>query len=202
MKALIFDMGGVVLLPGGSRRLREEISARFKIPLEALNSAWNKSFGLWECGKITERDFLNRLNRDLGNKLDLNAVKLTILNEQKLNNDLLPVIKELQSQYLLLALTNHAREWFEPSKLKYSLGRIFSRIYTSYELGVQKPDPRIYNILLREEKLNPDDCLFIDDYDANVAAARDLGMRAIKFTGVNELVSELKLAGINVNLSR
>jgi len=59
-----------------------------------------------------------------------------------------------------------------------------------------KPDPRIYLALLERIKRNAQECLFIDDSQANVAAARQLGFDAIHFVSPDQLQKELSSRGL------
>ena len=62
---------------------------------------------------------------------------------------------------------------------------------TSGRAPLIKPDPEIYKLLLSRYSLQPADCIFIDDNPANIAAARALGIRAIRFTTCSNLRAQL-----------
>jgi FMN phosphatase YigB (HAD superfamily) len=62
--------------------------------------------------------------------------------------------------------------------------------------GVAKPDPQIFTILLDRFSLAPDETAFTDDSPANVEAARELGIRAVHFTGAQQVRQELRALGI------
>ncbi|MEI6890647.1 MAG: HAD family phosphatase [Pontiella sp.] len=54
-------------------------------------------------------------------------------------------------------------------------------LFMSYKMGVRKPDPRIYEMVLTELKATGDQCFFIDDLSENIAAARAVGIQAHHF---------------------
>jgi len=58
---------------------------------------------------------------------------------------------------------------------------IFDRLFYSCELGCSKPDPRYFTNILRSLNLAPQAVLFVDDVEANVAAAGSVGIRAELF---------------------
>jgi putative hydrolase of the HAD superfamily len=68
----------------------------------------------------------------------------------------------------------------------------------SYEIGVMKPDPAIFQAAARNVKTSSRHCLFIDDLDINVLGARAVGMHAIRFETVNRLTEELTQLGLLV----
>jgi putative hydrolase of the HAD superfamily len=65
----------------------------------------------------------------------------------------------------------------------------FERVFASHELGARKPAPESYLHVLREMDVLPSDVTFFDDVEANVEAARRLGMRAYRVEGVDALRS-------------
>lgn len=73
---------------------------------------------------------------------------------------------------------------------------LFDGIVTSAQVGVKKPDQRIFHYLLNRYALNPATCIFIDDKEANVAAARDAGMIGIVCSDHAHVTHELKKLGI------
>ncbi len=94
--------------------------------------------------------------------------------------------------YKLSILSNHAKEWLDYCEKKFNFHELFDdRIY-SYEIGASKPDPRSYQAVLAQLKTTADQCLFIDDSETNIEAARRLGFTVVLFTDAQSLRSELK----------
>ncbi len=62
----------------------------------------------------------------------------------------------------------------------------------SYEIHHVKPEPEIYQTVLERYDLDPAECVFIDDVEANAIAAKACGMEAITFTGYANAVRELR----------
>lgn len=69
---------------------------------------------------------------------------------------------------------------------------VFDHMVISAEVGLMKPDPRIYRLALEELGAKPEESVFIDDVLANVEAARSVGMAGIHFTRPQEALEELK----------
>lgn len=70
-------------------------------------------------------------------------------------------------------------------KNKYSFIKYFDKLYFSSDTKLVKPDPRAYQLVLRENNLKPEDCIFFDDSERNVEAARALGIEAYVFEGAD-----------------
>ena len=76
----------------------------------------------------------------------------------------------------------------------------FDVLVWSYQLGVAKPDPKLYRHTLSELGVEAEETLFIDDKLPNIEAARALGMKAIQFSSVEQLREELMAAGLDGEL--
>lgn len=79
--------------------------------------------------------------------------------------------------------------------------KLFHPVLLSCDLGVKKPNPKIYKILLQTLNLPPEKCLFIDNKAKNVKAAEKLGIDGIIFKSTDQLKIELKKRHINPNFS-
>ena len=72
----------------------------------------------------------------------------------------------------------------------------FDDIIISGKVGLVKPDPAIFRLLLDKIGRAAEECIFIDDSSANVAAAQRLGFAAIHFRSPEQLKQELRALGI------
>ena len=97
------------------------------------------------------------------------------------------------------ALTNWSAEKFPIARARYAFLAWFDGIVVSGEVGMRKPDPRIFGHLLERHGLAAPSTLLIDDSPANVAAARGLGMAAVPFTTPDRLRADLKSFGLLEN---
>ncbi|MBW3622131.1 MAG: HAD family phosphatase [Armatimonadetes bacterium] len=74
--------------------------------------------------------------------------------------------------------------------------RRFDRAWTSHEMGLEKPDPAIYEQVIRATGLPPEAHVFIDDIEENVEGARSVGMAAIHHTDADSLAREFERLGL------
>jgi epoxide hydrolase-like predicted phosphatase len=92
-------------------------------------------------------------------------------------------------------LTNNVREWEARWQgLVPELHDIFEFIVDSAFVGMRKPDPEIYELVLSRfgNGVSFEDCVFIDDTDVNCAAAADLGMAAVHFQTNEQAIPEIE----------
>ena len=95
--------------------------------------------------------------------------------------ELLPGIKELGHK--LYYLSNIQVEIRDYLLSEYQFFKLFDGGVFSCDIHVTKPSPEIYRRLLDEYMLTPKDCLFFDDVEENVSAARNEGINGVVFTG-------------------
>ena len=107
------------------------------------------------------------------------------------------VLAELRNAGVnLYALSNWSAETFPVARPRYPFLEWFAGIVISGEVGIAKPDARIFRYLLVRHGLEAESTVFIDDSEANVRAARALGIVAIQFEGAEPLRRDLTALGL------
>lgn len=76
--------------------------------------------------------------------------------------------------------------------------KLFNGGVASFEVHINKPDPRIFEALLDKYYLDPAETLFTDDHKVNALAAFELGMTGIQFTNVKDLAKAMVTYGIDI----
>ena len=94
--------------------------------------------------------------------------------------------------YNLYALTNWSAETFIYAEDNFSWLKEFIDIVVSGREGLIKPEPDIFNLLLKRNRLVANECVFIDDTLPNIIAARELGMIGIHFKSPQQLYTDLQ----------
>jgi 2-haloacid dehalogenase len=107
------------------------------------------------------------------------------------------ILETLKGQgFALHGLTNWSAETFYRIRLKYDFLDWFDHILVSGDVGLAKPDPAIYHLLLEQAQTEAQRCLFIDDSPANVKAANELGFMTIHYQSPGQLGGELAERGL------
>jgi HAD superfamily hydrolase (TIGR01509 family) len=194
---ILFDLGGVLVEVAS----RAEIHAWMPTPLDL--SQWTERwpaehvFEAFEMGLLTEAEFGERFITEfpLTTTPDVFLAAFDSWVRGILPGTL-DLLAELRDSFRLAALSNtNALHW---KRLDTELGipALFERVFTSYELGLRKPDPAIYYRTLSALGVEPGQVLFFDDNAANIATGRDLGMQAHRVDrpeGVRATLRELGL---------
>ncbi len=98
--------------------------------------------------------------------------------------------------YGIYGLTNWSHETIQVAYDRYRVFDEFDGIVVSGCERLLKPDPKLYQILLERYNLKAEECIFLDDNQANVDAANALGIKAIRFTTIEEVRPQLAELGI------
>ncbi len=101
--------------------------------------------------------------------------------------------RELKSSGLLTALvTNNALEFRDYWRRSIPLDELFHHVIDSSEVGLRKPDPRIFELALERLEVPAESAVFLDDYAGNVDAARRVGIHGVLVTDdYGEALAEL-----------
>ena len=82
--------------------------------------------------------------------------------------------------YATAIITNNVAEFGDGWRGLLPVDELFDAVIDSCEVGIRKPDPRIFEIAMeRMQVTNPAEAVFLDDYPANVAAAEALGLNTV-----------------------
>src|SRR5271170_3880451 len=71
---------------------------------------------------------------------------------------------------------------------------LFDHVIESAKIGLRKPDPRVYRMMVGALKVDPRACVYLDDLGVNLKPARDMGMTTIKVTNAAQAIAELEAA--------
>jgi putative hydrolase of the HAD superfamily len=206
VQALISDFGGVLTTP-----LMDSFAALqgdSEIDLQAVGIALaqvaeetgaHPLFEL-ETGRMSEQDFLAQLGAALsvnaGRKVELDGFGERYFANLHPNQDLIDYFRRLRTErgLRLALLTNNVREWEPLWRPKLPVDELFELVVDSAFVGMRKPDPDIYELTLERLGLPAEACVFLDDIDVNVEAARSLGMTAIHFVDTEQAIAEIDAA--------
>jgi len=101
-----------------------------------------------------------------------------------------------RSGYPLYGLSNWSAETFPIVRGRYDFFELFDGIVLSGDVKLIKPDPAIFELCLKMTGRPAHECLFIDDSQANIEAAKQIGFDTIHFTSPEQLRKELQLRAL------
>jgi putative hydrolase of the HAD superfamily len=152
-----------------------------------------------ECGAITEAQFVDALaaqiGANLGHEVDITDFGEVWFSHLHHNTAMLELMGSLKSRgYRMGLLTNNVREWERHWRPKMPIDALFAVVVDSGFVGLRKPDPAIYALTQDRLSVAPEEILFIDDVDVNIAAAREGGWNAVQFRDNQQTIPEIEAA--------
>jgi putative hydrolase of the HAD superfamily len=198
IRAVYFDFGGVLYNPPDRRWMRRwlrllrlendpDVTAMIAAP---ENSAYVQA--VME-GRISEDEFWQRLGQRwrFGPTL-AGWMRRHSMHRRRTNHEVADFLGSLRPRYKTAILSNAGTDARRTFTQEFGFHQIVDEMIISAELGVAKPDERIYRIALERFAVLPEQAIFVDDLAANVAAARRLGMHAVQFRHTRQALDEVK----------
>lgn len=189
---ILFDvMGTLVYDP-----FHEEMPAFFGMTLEELfavkhRDAWVR----FEHGELDEAEFLAQFFAD-GRSYDHRGFVTCVRDAYRYLDGVEPLLARLaQTDVERHALSNYP-DWYRYIEESLALSRYLEWSFVSCVTGVRKPDPEAYLGPARRLGVPPEACLFVDDRQKNVDAARAVGMHGLVFEDAAQLERALEERGL------
>jgi putative hydrolase of the HAD superfamily len=200
IRALFFDLGGVLLTNGWDRHSRRDCVESFGLDYEEFRDRHEFVADAFETGRMTIDEYLDRTVFYREREFTPAAFREGMVAESRPFPDALAVVEELAAsgQYLLATLNNESIELNQARIERFQLDRYFTVFLSSGFLGVKKPDQVIYRMALQITQRSPQECVFVDDRDLNLECAITEGMHTIHYDNPAQLRHELAGLGIKV----
>jgi epoxide hydrolase-like predicted phosphatase len=115
------------------------------------------------------------------------------------NQPLFKYLKTLKNQYKLSVLSNVGSPWIRDSFLSPDEVALFDDMVLSFEVGLGKPDPEVYQLACRRLGIAPEEAVFVDDLAPYCEVARRLGMEAVQYKNFSQCKRELEEILTNSN---
>ncbi len=208
IKAIIFDIGGVLEIGKNSKTMRnhstlgvhEYISKKFKITLDQWFDSIDTPYAKSIEGKISEEKVLSIISKNL--KTTPRKLKRIIIRAYRKhfrhNKELYKFAFGLKNKGYKIAILSDQWPVSKEALFKKRYIKKFNNVVVSCDVGVRKPNPKIYKIVLKKLKLSPEKCVFIDNQIWNIKPAKKLGMKTILFKSNKQTINDLKKLGVEI----
>ena len=182
----IFDMGGVLAC---HTDVFPDVFNFLEISGEQFSAFAGKDLERLLNGAICAVEFWRRFSIRSGKKIDEELFGKFF--RPRLDQGVMAIIEQLKSHSRVVCGTNI----FDPHYdylLAHGYYRVFDAVFASNKMGVSKPHPDFYRYILNDEGIEPEDALFVDDFEENVSAAEKLRIKSILFTDARSLGRQIK----------
>ena len=192
IQAVFIDFGGVIVrTEDKGPRIRQAerlgITSRDleKIIFESDSSQWAST------GEIPEEAHWQAVAKALGiGREESEKINTEFFSGDRVDVLLLDFLRSLRPERKV-GLISNAWSGLRALIMRHKIDDVFDELIISAEVGLIKPDPRIFRLALEKLGVLPEESVFLDDMLVNVEAARSVGMNAIQFTQPEKTLDEL-----------
>jgi len=207
IKAVIFDVGSVLQKwkfsndyeNGLQKYLADKLEIAIDSWFDAIDTPYGKSFvGEWDDEKV-----ISMISNNLGvskHKL-IKLYREALLKHFEKNKELYKIVSELKKKGYIIGILSD--QWALSAKYLVSDKdrKLFDVVILSNEVGLRKPDIKIYKLLFsrlkgKSPRIKPSEILFIDNREYNLKPARKIGFRVILFKNNKQCIEKMKKIGV------
>lgn len=192
-KNIIFDLGAV-MFNWNPKEISESFTNDIDLQKRIQSQLYyHQDWVDFDCALITEKEAIKRAS----DRLEITLVETEKLFQKTKESLTLiektrDVLHEVKEKNLgAYCLSNISPELFAYVQQRHELFKLFDGIVTSGKEKTGKPNRRIFEILLERYQLNPEECLFIDDSEANTSTAKNIGISSVTFKGLDSCYKEI-----------
>jgi putative hydrolase of the HAD superfamily len=203
IEAVIWDFGGVLTSSPFEAFARFEIERGLPTDIIRRTNAanhWENAWAKFERAQV-DLDAFDELfaSESLALGAEVRGKDVLPLLSGELRPEMVEALKRVKAKLKTGCITNNL-----PANAIGSLsGRslyvaevmaLFDHVIESAKIGLRKPDPRIYQMMIEALAVDPRNCVYLDDLGVNLKPAREMGMKTIKVTGASQAIGELEAA--------
>lgn len=203
VEAVIFDFGGVLTSSPFEAFSRFETERGLPVDIIRRTNAANHLENAWarfERAEVNIETFDHLFAAEsLALGAEIRGRDVLPLLQGDLRPEMVEALKRIKAQFKTGCITNN----LPANAIGSMTGRslyiaevmvLFDHVIESAKIGLRKPDPRIYQLMVETLKVDPRNCVYLDDLGVNLKPARELGMTTVKVTSGAQAIAELEAA--------
>jgi len=196
IKAIVLDLGGV-LLRTEDQTARRALEIKYNIPHgEVHDLVFNSPMAFSATlGEVDSQAVWDHVSDELHlSPKSLESFQQAFWAGDQINQELFSFLESRRYDYITAILSNAWGDARSTLAEKFNIiqGEVVEYILISAELGVAKPDPKIYQILSKTIDCDYHQILFIDDFYENIVAANRLGIQTIHYQQGLNVIEKIK----------
>jgi len=203
IEAVIWDFGGVLTTSPFEAFARFEIERGLPADIIRRTNAsnhWENAWAKFERAEVDLETFDQLFAAEsLALGAEVRGKDVLPLLSGDLRPEMVEALRRIGTELKTGCITNNL-----PANAIGSLGgrslyvaevmALFDHVIESAKIGLRKPDPRIYQMMVEKLDVDPKACAYLDDLGVNLKPAREMGMTTIKVVNAAQAIAELEMA--------
>jgi len=199
IKGIVFDVGGVLIMENYFI-IHKKLAKKFNLDEKDFSLVRNKYF--MKSTTINGENFWyeEMISKEFG--LDSKKLNEYWINLRRkyfdFNKSVQNFLKNLKGEEFILASLTNTNYSQEVVRNEIGIYDFFDVNLKSTDLGIHKPNKKIYEILVKKLNLSPEEIIFIDDLNYNLEVPKEMGINTILFKNLKQLKNDLIKLGVGV----
>lgn len=193
-QAIVFDFGGVLTTEPNREAVVNFLCTSLNLSAQEFERVNQQKRQMVKEGK-TDQEFWLQYAKERKIALPKNWIQdfnKVMKNAIGINSKMYDLVYQLKQRGISVALLSNIDDRLAKLIRSFGLYEPFDPCLLSCEIGLEKPDPKIYEMLLQEMGLPAKEIVFIDDKLENIEAAKQVGFDAVLFISQDQLQGELE----------
>jgi len=193
IRAIFFDFGGVIArteYQAPRQHLAERLGMEYEDVVKIVFESPSSDSAA--VGEISAEDHWAEVTKRLRQpESETEVIREEFFAGDVIDHEIVDYLRSLRSDYHVGLISNawpDLRDYIIEQKIEDA----FDHMVISAEVGVMKPEARIYKIALEQAGVSPDEAVFVDDFFENIEGCQAVGMHGIHFKNPGQAMDELK----------
>jgi putative hydrolase of the HAD superfamily len=190
IKAIIFDLGGVVMHGGFEAFINHYCAQCFTPAGKKKIMELERQLNL---GEISEHEFYRQMRDELKVHMTQKQMHDIIVKKMTEDAELLDFIPKLKNQKIALFSNTLGHIATEVLKKRHvPVKKLFDKVFLSHKIQMAKPDAGAYQHVLLKLGVKPHEALMVDDRESNIKGAKKIGMQGIVYRNIEQFKKALQ----------
>lgn len=200
-KAILVDIGGVLLTDGWNRHSRRRVAKKFGLDLAGLEDRHHMNLDIYETGKLSLKDYLDRVVFYQKRSFTRKQFWSAMVAESKPYPEMIAMIRDLKLRHKLKigVLSNEAREMNAYRVRKFQLDTFVDFFISSSFVHLRKPDIEIFQMALDISQVPAKQIVYIENTSLFVQLAQGLGISSILHVDCESTRAHLAALGLQTD---
>lgn len=188
---ILIDVHGVLTVGDERQKFLVKLKNKFNINPEEQNKFWQSYVDKLDKNEISSIDYLNFFNQKFKTPFSPDEYFNFFAEQITPNLKLLNYISKLSNKYKIIIISDNLLDF--ANRLNNILKNDFDKYqkYYSYQYGLTKKDG-LLSLVIKDQKVDPESCIFIDDNQTNIDNAKKIGINSIIFQNNTQLFAQME----------
>lgn len=198
IKLVIFDLSGVCFNEEEEPYVRKFTSKR-NLDFDSFYGEYLELLNKAEVGESTGEKVWEELAKKYNMEIDIPTILDDMMAGKVVYQEVLNFVLEVQKHCKTAYLTNYCKAYSDKFMQKFDMEKYFDFGIISWQIGFRKPAPEGFKKIMEHFKVKPEETVFLDDTEKNAKKAAELGIHAIHYQNLEQLMEELKKLSVSIN---